>query len=293
METVKNMLAALRLKQWVKNFFVIAPLFFSQKITEVPILARVSLAFFVFCLLSSSTYLINDVFDIQEDKNHPEKSKRPVASGKVSVTAAISLSVILLLVAVVCSRFIGRQFLGLGLTYWAINIFYTFYLRRLPILDVICIASGFVLRVIAGGIAVTVPASRWIFVTTMFLSLFLGFAKRRGEIDLSGNNQNQTSRAVLKSYSIELLDQFLVICAAAAIMSYALFALSDYALARFGTYNLIYTIPFVIYGVFRYFYLIHFSRSYENPTEVLFKDKPLVFTVILWVICALFIIAPK
>lgn len=157
-------------------------------------------------------------------------------------------------------------------------------------MDVLCIAVGFVLRVVAGGIAVGTPSSPWILTTTLFLSLFLGFAKRRGEIVLLKAAPKPPARSVLRQYHVQRLDHFLVICATASIVFYALFTLSDYAINKFGTHNLVYTIPFVIFGVFRYFYLIYFSDSYEDPTETLLTDKALGINIILWIFCLIFII---
>lgn len=294
MNRIKYLIISMRPKQWIKNLFVIAALFFSKNMMDVSIVLRVSFAFVIFCLFSSSVYLINDILDLEKDKSHPKKSSRPLASGLLSTKISLLSSLILLSVAIIGSLFLNRGLLVVGLIYWLINLFYTLYLKNLVIIDVICIAIGFVLRVVAGGIAVEVPSSHWVLATTIFLSLFLGFAKRRGEIALSFDSslmpQEQKTRPVLKNYTILLLDQFLVICATASIMSYALFSLSEYAFERFGTHNLIYTIPFVVFGVFRYLYLIHTSDYYEDPTQTLFIDKPLILNIVLWIICVVFII---
>lgn len=290
MKSVFAILELMRPKQWVKNFFVIAPLFFSKKISVTPIVLNVLGAFILFCFFSSSVYLLNDIIDLENDKNHPKKSNRPLAKGVVSAKLVLALSLILLSIAIMGSFFLNKSFLMVGLIYWFINLSYCLYLKHLAIVDVICIAIGFVLRVVAGGIVVKVPSSPWILTTTIFLSLFLGFSKRRGEIALSLASSNQSSRPALKNYSIQLLDQFLVICATASIISYALFALSDYAFKRFGTHNLIYTIPFVIFGIFHYLYLIQFTDFYESPTETLYLDKVLMFNVVLWTISTIIII---
>jgi 4-hydroxybenzoate polyprenyltransferase len=288
--TLRYVLVSLRPRQWVKNLFVVAPLFFSKQMADLTIVVRVLAAFALFCLFSSSIYLINDVIDLEKDKKHPEKSRRPLASGLLSVRTAIAAATLLLALAATGSFCLDKRLLLVGAIYWSVNLLYAFSLKHFVIIDVICIATGFVLRVVAGGIAVQVPSSHWILTTTIFLSLFLGFGKRKGEIALSVGCSNDDSRPVLRNYSVQLLDQFLVVCATASIMSYALFALSDYTFARFGTRNLVYTTPFVIFGIFRYFYLIEFTNFYENPTEALFTDRPLMLSILLWVACVVTII---
>lgn len=292
MNKIKYLIISMRPKQWIKNFFVIAPLFFSQKMMDILIVTRVFFAFVLFCLFSSSVYLVNDIIDLEKDKRHPKKSKRPLASGLLSIKTSLLSSLILLSIAIIGSLFLDKRILLVGLIYWFINLFYTLYLKNLIIVDVMCIAIGFVLRIAAGGFAIEIPSSHWTLATVIFLSLFLGFTKRRGEIALSLMPQEQVSRPVLKNYSILLLDQFLVICATASIMSYALFTLSDYAFKKFGTHNLIYTIPFVIFGIFRYLFLIQSSERYESPTETLYSDRPLIINILIWLIACVFIIGP-
>jgi len=290
MDKLRYLIISLRPKQWIKNLFVIAPLFFSKKLIDPSIVTRVLFAFALFCLFSSSIYLINDIIDLERDKNHPKKSKRPLAKGLLSVRISLLGSLVLLSIAIIGSFILDKRFLLVGLFYWFINLFYSYTLKYLVIIDVICIAIGFVLRVVAGGIAAEVLSSHWILTTTIFLSLFLGFAKRKEEFAISLKSYGQTSRPVLKEYSNSIIDQFLVICATATIISYTLFTLSDYAFQRFGTYNLIYTIPLVIFGIFRYLYLTEFSDFYENSTEILLTDKSLIFNILFWIICVVFII---
>jgi len=287
---MKYLIISLRPKQWIKNLIVIAPLFFSKRMMDVDIVIKVLFAFVLFCLFSSSVYLINDILDKEKDKFHPQKSKRPVAMGLLSREVGSLSALVLLLSAVIGSFFLDKRFLAVGLCYWSINLFYSLYLKHVVIVDVMCIAIGFVLRVMAGGIAVEVPSSHWMLTTTIFLSLFLGFTKRKGELALFLQSKDQASRDVLKSYNMQILDQFLAISATASIMSYALFTLSDYALQRFGTHNLVYTIPFVIFGIFRYFYLLHFSKDLENPIEIPLKDIALVLDIIFWIIFVVVII---
>jgi len=289
-DDMKYLLISLRPKQWVKNVLVIAPLFFSKRMMDFSVIAKVILAFLLFCLFSSSIYLLNDALDKDKDRKHPKKSKRPIARGLVSLKLCLSSSFLLLLLGVGGSLLLGEGFLFIGLAYWSINLLYSVYFKQLVIIDVMCIAIGFVLRVMAGGIAVGVPSSHWMLTTIIFLSLFLAFTKRKGELALFMKASDGVSRPVLKNYNMQILDQFLVISATASIMSYTLFTLSDYAAVRFGSKNLVFTIPFVIFGVFRYFYLVNFSGDNENPIEVAFTDLILVVNILLWIIVSIFII---
>jgi 4-hydroxybenzoate polyprenyltransferase len=290
MDELKALIISLRPGQWIKNSFVVAPLLFSKKITDIPTTTRVLYGFILFCLFSSSIYLINDVIDLKNDRNHPTKNKRPLAQGTLSVKISLLSSGVLLCIAIIGSFTLDRAFFILCLVYWFSNLFYSLVSKNFVIFDVFCISFGFVLRVIAGGVLVRVYSSHWILTSTVFLSLFLGFAKRRKEAVLFSMSNEKKSRPVLKDYSIQLIDQFLVISATASIISYAMFTLSGYAFEKFGTHNLIYTIPFVIFGILRYLYLIESFDSYESPTEAIFRDKILVFNIILWVVCLAFII---
>jgi len=287
---MKEFIISLRPKEWIKNLFVVIPLFFSNNIGNIPIVFNTIIAFLMFCLFSSSVYLINDIIDLERDKIHPKKNKRPLAAGRLSKKTVIFGSIIFLAFAVLGSAKIDINFLYLGLLYWFINLFYSLFIKHLIILDVICISIGFILRVIAGGIVVRVSPSHWILLTTLFLSLYLGFAKRRGEIVLCHREIGVQHRPVLESYTINSIDQFLFISATCTIMSYILFTVSEYVFKRFGTYNLVYTIPFVIFGIFRYLYLIKSSETYDSPTEILYQDKPLGINIIIWLIVCIFIL---
>jgi 4-hydroxybenzoate polyprenyltransferase len=289
-DDLRYLLISLRPKQWVKNLLVIAPIFFSKRMMDISVIAKVMLAFLLFCMFSSSIYLLNDVLDKDKDKKHPKKSKRPIALGLLSIKTCLVSSFSLILLSVGGSIFLGESFLFIGLAYWSINLLYSVYLKQLVIIDVMCIAIGFVLRVMAGGIAVGVPSSHWMLTTIIFLSLFLAFTKRKGELSLFLKTESTVTRPVLKNYNMQILDQFLIISATSSIISYTMFTLSDYAAMRFGSKNLVYTIPFVIFGVFRYFYLINFSDANENPIEMAFTDKFLAVNISLWIIVSIFII---
>lgn len=284
------LLISLRPKQWVKNLFVVVPLFFSKNLGDISVVFHVLIAFVLFCLFSGSIYLLNDVVDLERDRGHQKKCRRPIAAGLISKRTALLSAGILAVISICGSLWLDIDFLFIGLIYLFINLAYIFFVRDLILLDVMFIASGFVLRVIAGGIVVNVPSSHWILMSTIFLALFLGFTKRRGEHALLKEALSKQHRPVLREYNIQLLDQFLVISATAAIISYSLYTVSDYALERFGTYNLVYTTPFVMFGIFYYLFLVQTEGLGDSPTEVLFTDKTLLVTIGLWLIAVTLII---
>ena len=283
------LLSAVRPKQWLKNLFVFAPAIFANTIFEERTLERAAAAFLVFCAVASATYLLNDVLDRESDRQHPVKRLRPIASGRLSPAAALTLAGVLAAVGIAASFGLGRLFAALVVAYLASTIGYTFYFKHSVILDVMFLASGFVLRVAAGAAAVNVPASEWLFLCTMLLALFLGFSKRRHELTLlEGDATNH--RRVLVHYSPELLDQMIVIVATSAILCYILYTVWPSTVERFGSNHLIYTVPFVIYGIFRYFYLIHQRQSGGDPTDALLTDVPLLVNVVLWAAVAIAVI---
>lgn len=285
-------ISAVRPKQWVKNLFVFAPAIFANTIFDERTVERATAAFLVFCAVASSTYLLNDVLDRESDRQHPVKRNRPIASGRLSPTVAIALSVFLATAGIVAAFGLGRLFAALVAAYLISTIGYTLYFKHSVILDVMFLGSGFVLRVAAGAAAVNVPASEWLFLCTMLLALFLGFSKRRHELTLlEGDASNH--RRVLVHYSPELLDQMIVIVATSAILCYILYTVWPSTVERFGSNHLIYTVPFVIYGIFRYFYLIHQRQSGGDPTDALLSDWPLLVNVMLWAIVAVAVIKFK
>lgn len=219
------------------------------------------------------------------------KKNRPLPSGKITKTQAIVAAAIIFCVSISLSFRLYPLFGVIVGSYFVMNLFYSFLLKDVVILDVLIIAVGFVLRVQAGGVIVEVPSSPWIIMSTLLLASFLGFAKRRGEILVEANpGYAGNSREVLNHYSPEMLDNFLLIAATGAVMSYAIYAASDYAYEKFGTHNLIYTTIFVIYGVFRYYYLIHKKDLGSSPTEVLYSDYPMIINLVLWIAACIWII---
>lgn len=279
---IKNM----RPKQWAKNLLLFAGLVFDRQLTYLPALERTIIGFLLFCLLSSSIYLINDISDLESDRKHPKKKFRPLASGALSVPAAIAAIVIFLAVAIGLGFWLSPLF-GIGcLIYLALNLSYSFWLKHIPVLDVLILASFYVLRVWAGVSLITVQRfSPWIYVFTTFLALFLGIGKRRAEI-LNNQNGHQTRR-VLKGYTVEYLEQLLLIDLGLAIATYSLYTFLAPNLPE--NHAMMLTIPFVIYGFFRYLYLVQVKNSGEAPEEILFNDRPLQLCLVAWVATVLLI----
>ncbi|MBI4810080.1 MAG: decaprenyl-phosphate phosphoribosyltransferase, partial [Ignavibacteriales bacterium] len=273
----------MRLQQWIKNFFIFAALIFSGNLFVVRDVILTMCGFILFSLVASGVYIFNDIVDLEKDKVHPLKSRRPLPSGKLSRTTALSASIIMIVIAIVGSYFLKPQFGIMLLLYLIINIWYSYQLKSLVILDVMTIASGFVLRVISGAVLIDVPTSEWLIICTILLSLFLGFSKRRHEILVLENTANE-HRSVLQHYSPYFLDQMIGIVTATTVMSYALYTISEETIHKFGTKNLIYTVPFVLYGIFRYLYLVHKKVGGGNPTKLMLADAPLLLNIVIWIL---------
>lgn len=272
---------SLRPAQWPKNFFVLAPLVFAQKLLDRPALTAALLAFASFCLASSTVYLINDLRDREEDRCHPQKRRRPIASGELGVPSAVVAAAVLGLTALAGAWWLDPATGVITAAYLALNLGYTLRLKDVVILDVMAIAIGFVLRVLAGAAAIEVAVSGWLVLCTIFLALFLAFSKRRHELMLLADSAAE-QRRVLSHYSPAFLDQMINVVTASTVVSYALYAFSDDTVARFGTDALLYTVPFVLFGIFRYLYLIYQRPEKRNPTEAILRDPPFLINLLLW-----------
>ena len=279
-----NYIHSLRPKHWIKNLFVFAALIFSLNLFNIVKLMASLQAFFAFCLASSFVYIINDIIDIEQDRKHPKKRNRPIASGKISIKNAIIISIICLITSVTLAYFININTLIVITVYIFVNIFYSIKIKNVVILDVMFIALGFILRMIAGATAIEVSFSNWILLTTFCISLFLGFGKRRAEMLLANNNTQKNTRFVLKLYSVQFLDYMILSSVTLTIISYALYTIDSEVIKRFGTDKLIYTVPLAIYGIFRYLYVIYRSDRDGDPTEVVLKDKSIISVVLLWIL---------
>lgn len=280
---------ALRPGQWVKNGFVLAALVFARQLTDSRQVALAVLAAADFCLLSSAVYLINDVFDLAEDRQNPLKRLRPVASGRLPARTAVLAAVLLDLVALTVAWRLAPSFFLIGAVYAGLNLAYSAFLKRVMLVDVFLIAAGFVLRVVAGGLVIHVPISAWLLVCTTMLALFLALSKRRHELVVL-EDAASSQRANLVHYSPYFLDQLIVIVTAATLMSYALYTLSGDVHTKFPGKRMDLTVPFVLFGVFRYLFLVHRHKEGGNPARLLFTDAVLLGVVLLWALSVILII---
>ena len=284
---LKDFLKSLRVKQWIKNGFVFAGIIFDGQLFNINALFSSILAFLVFCLLSSSVYFLNDIFDIEADKTHPVKKDRPIASGKISKSTAIFSAVLMSFSALTAAFLISKPFFFICILYFLINVLYSKWLKHIPILDVMVIASGFVLRVAAGVSVIQVERfSPWLYVVTTLFSLFIGFGKRRAELVLLSKNANN-HRVVFEEYTISFLDQLITIVSSTTVLAYSLYSFSAPNLPE--NHSMMLTIPFVLYGIFRYLYLVKVKQSGGAPEELVLNDRPLQFSVILYGISVLLI----
>ncbi len=277
---------ALRPKQWRKNVVLYAGFLFTLNEKWRPFspamfdcLLRATLAFLLFCLLSSTVYLINDLKDIDQDRLHPVKRHRPLASGALSPATAVILAVILGAAALSGSYALGPLFFSIGLSYLIMQILYTFALKHVVILDVFIIALGFVMRAISGAAAIGAEISPWLYIVTLLGALFLGLSKRRHELVLLGDDAGH-HRRILREYNTQLLDQLISIVASATIMAYSLYTFTSPKLPQ--SHQMMLTIPFVIYGMFRYLYLVYQKHGGGSPEDLLFRDRPLLAAILLW-----------
>lgn len=283
---------ALRPRQWAKNAFVVIPILFSRSLGDPHRWVLAVAAFVLFCLVSSSVYVINDLFDCEQDRVHPEKRSRPIASGAVGVQAASLTAAVFALVGIGGSFALGAHFLAAVAVYFVLNVLYSTWLKNVVIIDVMALASFYVLRVVGGAIAIGVGISYWLVICTLLLSLFLGFSKRRHELTLMTEGA-VNHRSVLAHYSPYFLDQMTAVVLAATVMSYALYTVSAETYAHFGTHGLLLTLPFVLYGIFRYMYLVHQQGRGGSPTAIVLGDWPFLANLVLWLAaCALIIYWP-
>ncbi len=293
-------LRLIRVHQWIKNVFVFVPLLFSLHLFDKDYFETTLLAFLVFCLASSAIYVINDLVDIESDRAHPVKKDRPLPSGAISQIAAIIIASILLVLVFWMMMYFNVEFILLVVAFVVLNVLYSFWLKNLVLLDVFSIAAGFSIRVLAGAFVIQVPISSWLLLTTMFISLFLGVMKRRSELVLVTENLRQKtdsadqagsqSRKVLAQYSLNFADQMATIAATGVIVCYALYTVAPRTISIFQTERLIYTTPFVVFGIFRFMYLEYINRKGENTTRALATDLPMIINVILYSFATVMII---
>ena len=279
----------MRPRQWSKNLILFAALIFSQSLSHTTMLRDTIIAFIIFCLLSGTVYILNDLIDLEQDRNHPKKSKRPLASGKLKPSAAIISGIIFVPLSLIGAFYLNTNFAWIALGYFILQIAYSTLLKHLVILDVLAVSAGFVLRAVAGGEAIGVPISSWLLICTILLALFLALGKRRHELILLEENAVH-HRKSLYEYSPGLLDQMISVATASTVVAYALYTMSAETIQKFQTDNLKYTIPFVLYGIFRYLYLIHQKQGGGSPEKILLNDKPLIINILLYLITIWFFV---
>jgi len=286
---LRLLFASTRPQEWVKNTFVFAPLFFSQNLLNLDLLARSVMAFGCFCFASAGIYLINDICDRDRDKKHPQKRGRPIASGALSVPVATAAAIVLLITAMIGALLVNVPLGLIIFSYVALNIAYSIWLKHVVILDVFSIAAGFVLRVVAGAVVIDVVMSQWLLICTMLLALFLGFSKRRYEL-VNLAKDASLHRRVLAEYDPLFLDMMIGIVTSVTVVAYVLYTISNETVQRFHTDKLLLSVPFVLYGIFRFLYQIYHKNRGAAPSQILVTDGPLLLNVILWgLVCGLII----
>lgn len=292
-QILRGLLIEMRPKEWTKNALVFTGLIFSRSLTDASDIWLCVAGFALFCAASSGVYLFNDLCDLREDREHPVKKNRPLASGALNINLARAVMISLYLIAGIGALWLNHNFALIIGIYLATCLAYSFKLKDVVILDVILIACGFVLRAISGAVLIGVEVSEWLVLCTSMVALLVGFGKRRHEIVLLEEAAGSHRRS-LNDYSISFLDSIMNICAGAAVLTYALYTRADETIARVGSRAMLLTIPFVVYGVFRYLFLIHKRKAGGDPVQLLFRDRPTLLNLLLWILTAgLIIYAPK
>jgi len=283
--SLRDLFQILRPTQWAKNAVLFAPIIFAKHLFVAEDLARVLAAFVCFCLVASGAYVMNDLRDCERDRQHPLKCKRPLPAGRIAVRTAQLLLLGLVATGIGGALLLGPAFALITAAYFVLQIAYTFVLKETVILDVMSIATGFVLRAVAGAAVIDVYVSQWLIICTFLLALFLGFAKRRHELVLLEGKATE-HREILREYSPYFLDQMISVVTTSTVMAYAIYTLSPEVQQRLGTNQLYLTLPFVLFGIFRYLYLVHQKEEGGNPTWLLLNDRPLLAGVLLWIVTA-------
>lgn len=277
------LIQSLRPREWTKNATLLFGLVFAVKFTDLTSTRRAIVAAGLFCLLSSSIYLINDVLDIEKDRQHPKKRFRPIPAGRLSKGIALVVAATLCVVAVFGATLLSPGFTALAAGYYVLMVAYAIWLKHLVLLDVFTIAAGFLIRVVAGAVAIDVPISSWLYVCTSLGALFLGFEKRRHELATLAENADR-SRPILAEYSLPMLDQIISVIAASTLIAYCLYTITADNLPKNG--SMLLTAPFVAYGLFRYLYLVHRRGLGGGPADALIDDRPLLANVLLWLVAS-------
>jgi 4-hydroxybenzoate polyprenyltransferase len=290
MNTIINLLKLMRPRQWVKNCFVFMGILFASAWHDRQMVIHVLMAAAAFSLVASGVYIVNDLLDREQDANHPHKKHRPLAAQKVSPGIAVSLMIFLWTVGLVLGYQVSLRVLLILSAYVLINIAYSMGLKHIVLLDVFLLASGFMLRILVGTTGVGIAPSQWLLLCGLMVALFLGFAKRRAEVYASGDGSTG-DRRVLASYQPVLLDKLIVITATCVILTYSLYTMNEQTVKVHRTESLIYTVPFVMYAIFRYIYSLHNQRTGSDPALEIFRDYHILAAIVGWLILTLWLIA--
>ena len=280
---MKAYIQLIRPKDWAKNLFLFIPVFFGEELFDGKVMLQLAAAFAAFCFVASCVYIINDYRDIEDDKKHPVKSKRPLASGAISKNTALFILVIMLIAGFSIAWYLGNKFLFVLGIYFVMNVFYSFGLKSIPILDIMIIAIGFVLRVKAGAVVAKLPLSEWLTIMTFLLSLFMAVAKRRDDVLIKLSSGSDMRKAV-KGYNLDFINTAISLICAVIIVSYLMYTMSPEITTRLQTDRLYYTCLFVLAGIFRYLQLIYVQQDSQSPTKILYKDRFIQVTILLWII---------
>jgi 4-hydroxybenzoate polyprenyltransferase len=290
MNSAADLWRLLRPRHWVKNGFVFVGLLFAGAWSQPQIVRGVLLAAGAFCLVASGVYIFNDLFDREQDRNHVSKKNRPLAAGRVSAGNAVILLIVLWILSFALALLASRAVLAILLLYIVLNVAYTLRLKDVVLLDVFILAAGFMLRILAGTVGVGIPPSQWLLLCGLMIALFLGFTKRRAELYATGN-EGMSQRRVLDHYRPVLLDKMIVISATCVILTYSLYTMSPVTIQTHRTESLIYTVPFVMYGIFRYIYSLHTRATGSDPSQEIFRDPHILFSILGWLAVTLWLIS--
>jgi 4-hydroxybenzoate polyprenyltransferase len=277
----RQIIVLLRPEHWVKNLFLFIPAFFAARLNEPAVLRNAVLGFVAFCLIASAVYVLNDMVDAPQDRNHPDKNRRPIASGAIGIPQAIVILVLLLLFGTALSAYLSTSMLVFSLLYFVVNVFYSFSLKHIAIIDVSLIGLGFLLRIFAGGAVTGVAVSQWLIILTFLLALILGLAKRRGEYVIAMGENN--FRKALEGYNLPFIDVGITVCSTVAIVSYLMYCFSPEVTERIGSNQIYYTAFFVILGILRYLQLTLVFNKTESPTRALLHDLFLQLVLLGWI----------
>ncbi|MEC7838620.1 MAG: decaprenyl-phosphate phosphoribosyltransferase [Chlamydiota bacterium] len=291
-QTIQSIIALIRPNQWIKNIFVFTGVIFGKALDSPKILLLALFAAIAFALVSSAVYIFNDLVDCKNDQLHPKKKSRPIASGAITPQAGALLSIIFAFTGLVLGFYLSWQILFILVAYILLNILYSLKLKHIVIIDVFCISCGFMLRILAGTVGIGIAPSKWLLLCGLMITLFLGFTKRRAEL-IAFDNDKQEQRKVLQDYGAIFLDEIIAICATSVILGYSLYTMSNETIEIHQTDDLLYTVPFVIYAIFRYIYILHHGNSAEDPSNDLFKDRHIIISVLGWMIVSIYILSNK